>query len=108
MISIALASVPFLATGLLFLFAWDTSRTFGAWPSYASPDPKSANSALYTISGLALLASLPSVVALSVGLPIVQRLKLNRLDVGLIATGVAGLCILYMVFAGNLGDWYMD
>lgn len=107
-VSVVLAIVPFLATGLLFLFAWHTSRRFGAWPTYARPDPKSANSALYITSGLAMMASLPSVAVLLFALPIVRRLRLDRIDVGLIVSSVAGLLLLFIVFSGNLGDWYVD
>ncbi len=108
LLTVALALVPFLATALLIVFAWHTSRSFGAWPSYSQPDPKTANGVLYISSGVLILASLPSVVTLSIGLPMVRRLRLTPVDFGLVVLGLVGLAVLYVVFAGNLGDWYMD
>ncbi len=107
-VSVVLAAVPLLTVGLLYLFAWDTSRTFGAWPTYATPDPKTANSWLYVASGLGVLASLPSVVALATWLGATRRLRLNRTDLALIAFAVIGAIALYVVFSGPLGTWYMD
>ncbi len=106
--SIVLAAMPWFATGLLYLFAWHTSRTFGEWPTYANPDPKVANGALYLASGLAMLATLPSVGTLLIGLPAVRRLRMTRVDILLIALAIIGALVWVDVFAGALGDWYMD
>jgi hypothetical protein len=69
---------------------------------------RSVDTSLYVTSGLALWASLPSVIVLLIGFPIVRRLRLDRLDVALVAAGLAGLTVLIAVFAGNLGEWYVD
>ncbi len=103
--TIALAAVPFVAITLLYAFAWHTSLTFGAWPTYASPDPKSANSALHLAAGLALIASPPSTVGLVALTALSGR---NRFDVAAVVASLVGMAALIAVFSGDLGDWYMD
>lgn len=107
-VGIALATVPFVALALLYLFAWDTSRSFGAWPTYANPDPKDANSPLYVLSGIAVLAAFPAVATLTVSTLALRRLRLTRRDVATILVGAFGVATLWFVFSGDLGNWYMD
>lgn len=107
--SAGLALLPYLAAGLLMLFAWDTSRRFGAWPSYSSPDPKDANSFLYAASGFTMLVSGPAVMALAFGLSAVRRRRsLTRRELGLIVAGILGYVIVLGGVFASLGDWYMD
>lgn len=104
----ALAVVPSGAAALLLLFAAHTARANGAWPSYSNPDPKSANSVLYIATGLGLLATLPSLGALTVGLLAARKGRLTRSDLSLLLLGAFGFVVLMLLFRGRLGDWYMD
>ena len=107
-ISSALAAVPYAAIALLYLFAWDTSRRFGAWPTPSTPDPKDASEALYTLTFFGFLATLPAMFALVVGLPLVRRFQLRTVDKGIMLFAVVGCTALAYVFAGDLGVWFAD
>jgi len=103
-----LSAVPGVASLLLVGFAYHTSRATGVWPSYGSPDPSTANAWLYRATLAAYLLSIPSIVTLGVGLPIVRRLRLERTDVAAMLIGLVGLGFLVFLWSGNLGSWVAD
>jgi len=105
---LVLSSIPALASLTLLLFAYATSQTTGAWPTYNSPDPSSANSLLYVATFAGFLTSLPSIAALVIGLPLVRRLRLGRSDIAALLIGVAGFAVLILLWSGDLGAWVVD
>jgi hypothetical protein len=107
-VRLVLAAVPLLAVGLLYLFAWDTSRAFGAWPTYGNPDPKDANSLLHLFSGVGILLSIPSFLLLCLLAPAAHGRQTTRRDTLTLVAGAIGLLLLFVTLAGNLGTWFMD
>ena len=107
-VSTVLAAVSLVTVGLLYLFAWDTSRTFGEWPTFANPDPKDANSLLHLLSGAGILLSIPSFLFLCLLAPAARGLRTTRRDKVTLAVGAIGVLLLVATLAGSLGEWFLD